>query len=68
MPVCSQGFFLDDEDQNGRNATNTCRPACGEFLRKPLALIIFEDLAIIGSIIACVLMFIMAATVQRKQL
>ncbi len=66
--MCSQGFFLDDEDRNGRNATNTCKPACGDFLRKPLVQIVFEDIAICGSIIACVLLFLMAFTVQRKTL
>lgn len=68
VPMCSEGFFLDDEDTNGRNATNLCKPACGEFLRKPVVQIVFEDIAICGSIIACVLMFIMATTVQRKTL
>ena len=58
-PMCSQGFFL---------AGNFCLPACGEFLRKPDVQIVFEDIAICGSIIACVLMFIMATTVQRKTL
>ena len=66
--MCSQGFFLDDEDRNGRNATNLCKPACGEFLRKPVVQVVFEDIAICGSLIACVLMFIMACTVQRKTL
>jgi hypothetical protein len=66
--MCSEGFFLDDEDRNGRNATNTCKPACGEFLRKPLAQQFFENLGVCGSLVAGVLMFIMASTVQRKTL
>ena len=66
--TCSEGFFFDDEDSNGRNATNTCKPACGEFLRKPLAQEFFENLGVCGSLVAGVLMFIIATTVQRKTL
>lgn len=66
--TCSRGFFLDDEDRNGQNATNTCKPACGEFLRKPLAQQFFENLGVCGSLVAGVLIFIMATTVQRKSL
>ena len=66
--TCSEGFFFDNEDSNGRNATNTCKPACGEFLRKPRAQQFFENLGVCGSLVAGVLMFIIATTVQRKTL
>ena len=68
VPMCSRGFFFDDEDKNGRNATHTCKPACGEFIRKPVAQEFFENLGVCGSLIAGVLIFIVATTIQRKTL
>lgn len=61
---CSEGFYFD-EDVLG---TNTCRPECGEFLRTPLVRQFFERFSIVVGIIGSVLVFLIAATVQREKL
>lgn len=61
-PTCSDGFYLDD----GQNGTNTCRPDCGQFLKKPFVRQFFENTAICVSIIASITVFVLAVTVQRK--
>ena len=63
-PTCSFGFYLDD----GIARTNTCRPECGKFLRAPLVRLFFERLSIVIGIIASVMVFIIAGTVERKKL
>ena len=60
--MCSEGFFFD------QNGTGFCRPECGEFRRTPLNLVIIERVFVSTSLVASVIMFIMASTFQRKRL
>jgi hypothetical protein len=59
---CSDGFFLD------KNATNLCRPLCGEFRRTRFGVQVLENTAICVCLVASVIMLILALTVQRDSL
>ncbi len=60
--VCSEGFFYD------QNGTGFCRPKCGEFGYKQLGIVIPERIAMCISLIASVIVFILALTYQRSTL
>ena len=60
--VCSEGFFFDE------NATQLCRPICGEFNRLPLSVQIVEQMCVCICFIGSIMLFIMALTVQRESL
>ena len=59
---CSEWFYFDE------NGTEFCRPICGEISPKSLGLQIVEKAAVCMGFVACVIMFILALTVQRKSL
>ncbi len=59
---CSGGFFFDE------NVTNLCRPICGETNPLPLAIVITQRVSIIIGVIASLVVFILALTVQKKSL
>ena len=58
--ICSEGFYFDV------NATNLCRPTCGEFFPVGFASLIIIRSAVSISFVASVVMFILALTIQRE--
>ena len=60
--MCSEGFYYD------QNGTGFCRPKCGIFGYKKLGIVIPERIALCISLIASVIMFILALTYQKSTL
>ena len=59
---CSNGFFYD------QNGTGLCRPECGKFRKTELGRLAIEGIAVGASLVASVMMFILACKFQRTKM
>lgn len=57
--LCVEGSYLDVND------TGICRPTCGEFMKREIAL---KQIAFVLGFISCIMIFILALTIQRDAL